>query len=292
MNYIFTIIATTCRYWIYTQSFNLLFGFAGILNIAQVAFAAVGAYTTVLLNLHGVPFEIAFIAGGINGAFCAFILSLPILRLREDYIVLATLGFAEIVRLIAINWISLTRGPLGIPGIPNPTIFGWHITTLGQYTLFMVIVTMIILAIIWQITHSPFGKLLEAIREDETATKTLGKNVIRAKIEIFVMSGFFTGLGGALFAYFLKFIDPNTFNIEEMLTVLLCAVIGGLGTFWGGIIGPVIIQVFFETLRFLPIPSAYIGPLRYFIYASLFLGVILLRPQGVLGRRQLAKKKS
>lgn len=292
MNYIFTIIATTCRYWIYTQSFNLLFGFAGILNIAQVAFAAVGAYTTVLLNMNGVPFEIAFLAGGLSGGLCALLLSLPVLRLREDYIVLATLGFAEIIRLVATNWISLTRGPLGIPGIPRPTVFGWHMETLGEYTLFMVIVTALILAIIWKITHSPFGKLLEAIREDETATKTLGKNVVRAKIEVFVISGFLTGIGGALVAYFLQFIDPNTFNIHEMLTVLLCAVVGGLGTFRGGIIGPIVIQILFETLRFLPIPSAYVGPLRYFLYAALFLGIILLRPQGILGRRQLAKKKA
>lgn len=291
MNYFFTIIATICRYWIYTQSFNLLFGFAGILNIAQVAFAAVGGYTTVLLHMNGVPFEIAFLSGGASGAFCAFLLSLPILRLREDYIVLATLGFAEIVRLIATNWISLTRGPLGIPGIPRPIIFGWHANTLGEYTLFTVIVTIIILGIIWKIIHSPFGKLLEAIREDEVATKTLGKNVVRAKIEIFVISGFLTGIGGALLAYFLQFIDPNTFNIHEMLTVLLCAVVGGLGTFWGGIIGPVVIQILFETMRFLPIPSELVGPLRHFLYAALFLGVILLRPQGIFGRRQLAKKK-
>src|SRR3989338_5059827 len=175
-SYIIHLLILIGIYAILAISLNLSMGFAGLLNIGHVAFYGIGAYTSALL---------------------AFLLAIPTLKLKGDYFAIATLWFAIVIENIFKNWISLTRGPLGLPGIPKPGIFGFSISGFS-YLVLVAFFLLVVYLFSRHITNAPFGRVLKAIREDELAASSLGKNVVKYKTQILMISAFFAGIAGSL----------------------------------------------------------------------------------------------
>ncbi len=270
-------------YGILSISLNLAMGFTGLLNIGHVAFYGVGAYTSALLALNfGLSFWWGLLIGGIIAGLFGLLLAIPTIRLRGDYLAIATLGFAIIVENVFRNWTSLTRGPLGLPGIPKPQLF--NITFSGfSYLILVLVFLLIVYLFIRYIIRSPYGRVLKSIREDELVTASLGKNVVRYKTQALVISAFFAGVAGSLYAHYITFIDPSSFSILESILIISMVIVGGLASVEGSIIGAVILILLPEPLRFLPLPSFAIGALRQMLYAGLLVLLLIKRPQGVSG---------
>src|SRR3989338_5377246 len=269
MVYLEHLLVLIAIYAILAQSLNIALGYTGVFNLGHVAFYGIGAYTAALLSLSGYSFWTGLVVAIILAAIAGFILGAPTLRLRGHYLAIATLGFSEVVRAIMLNWSSLTRGPMGLPGIPRPDIFGWVLNSTAAYLIFAILVAVICNVLMWLIIHSHFGRVLRSIREDEIAALALGKNITKYKVQALMISAGFAAVAGVLYAHYINFIDPSTFVINEIVLILLMVVLGGMGSFGGAIVGAVIIILLPEPLRFLHLPSSLVGPLRQLIYALL-----------------------
>jgi len=283
MNYFYHLATLACLYLLLAQSMNMYLGFTGILALCHIAFYGIGAYTSTLLVMHGAPFGLAFLAAGILPALLSVLLGLTSIRLKADYLGIATLGFAQIISSIFQNWDSLTRGALGIPGIPKPVIFGIAMDDKASYFFFTLCITAVLMFFMFRILKSPFGRVLETIRDDEVAAMSLGKNTVAYKLTAFGIGALIAGFAGSLFAHFITFIDPASFVINELSLILVITVIGGLGTFRGPFLGVLTVMLFFEPLRFLPFPAEYMGPLRIWIYSLLFILTLRYVPRGLGG---------
>lgn len=284
-NYFMHIGIIICIYVILVTSLNIAFGYAGLLSLANIAFYGIGAYVSALFVMQlGVPYLFALIMAGVIAGLFAALLAIPTSRLRGDYLALATLGFAFLVDAVLKNWTSLTRGPLGIPGIPKPVIFGFTISSQWAYLVFAFVVMVICLLLIVKLMKSPFGRLLGGIRDDERGARSLGKNLLKNKALALGLSGFFAGIAGSVYAHYITFIDPTTFSIMEMILIVSMLVMGGLASTRGAMIGAVILVVLPEPLRFLGFPSSFVGPARQMIYALVLIVIMIYWPKGLFGK--------
>ncbi len=272
-------------YIIFALSLNLEVGYTGLFNFGHVAFFGIGAYTSALLTLHQFPFGISLLSALALAGLWGFFLSIPSLRLRGDYFGIATLGFGEIIRMVFQNEVWLTKGPMGLPGIPKPVLFSIRFGTLPQYLLLVLGAAGVTFIVLRVILRSPFGRVLRAIREDEVASEALGKNVFRFRVKSFVIGSTFAGLSGALWAHYITFISPGDFTLLETILVLLIVVLGGKGTEWGPIFGAVVLIFFQESLRFLRLPAEwthYLAPLQQMIFGALLVLLMIYRPHGLI----------
>lgn len=285
MGYIEHILILICIYIILAVSLNLIVGFVGLLNLGHAAFFGIGAYASALLTLAGIPFIIAFVSSFVLAGFFGFLISVPCIRLRGDYLAIATLGFGEIIRSILKNWISLTRGPLGIPGIPKATI-GIVLNTQIKFLVFAAIITVLTILIINRMVNAPFGRVLRSIREDEIAAQSLGKDVSKYKITAMVIGASFAGIAGSLYAHYITFIDPTTFTLTETILMLLMVVLGGMGSITGSIMGAAILIILPEPLRFLQLPSTVVAAVRQMIYAIILILFMKFKPNGLFGEKR------
>jgi len=274
-------------YLILAISLQLAIGFTGLLNLGHIAFFAVGAYTSALLALHGWPFLVCFLLAGILAMLSGFLLALPTNKLKGDYLALATLAFTFVVYALALNWTGLTRGPLGLPGIPRPAIFGITFSSNLSFLVLTFVVVLISYIVIKKITDSPFGKVLEATRDDELATRVLGKNTFKIKSVALGVSAFFAGIAGSLYVSYITFIDPSSFTLLQLIPILSIVIIGGLASLKGTAIATVILVLLPEPLRFIGFPSSIVGPARQILYAVILLLILLYRPKGFFGRVEL-----
>ena len=291
-------------YIVLALSLNLVNGFTGLFSLGHAGFMAVGAYTCALLtmspaqkamnfylvpiitplaNIH-LPFVPALIIAGIMAALAGFLVGAPALRLRDDYLAIATLGFSEIIRVILTNLQPITNGPLGLKGLPrySTTYVVWGFAFAA--TIFMI-----------ALIHSAFGRSCKAIRDNEIAAQAMGINVARVKITSFVIASFMAGIGGALLGHMISTIDPRLFNFVLTYNVLLIVVLGGVGSISGSIIAAIVITVSMEALRFLDGPLNLIFTrtqglpgLRMVVFSILLLLVILFRQQGLMGNKELS----
>ncbi|HIH33267.1 MAG TPA: branched-chain amino acid ABC transporter permease [Candidatus Diapherotrites archaeon] len=285
--YLIHLLILVCIYLILAISLQLTIGFTGLLNLGHIGFFAIGAYTSALLSLAGFPFWIAILAAGILTLIFGFLLSLPLARLKGDYLALASLGFAFVVYAILLNWTDLTRGPLGLPGIPKPEIFGFVFSENLAFLLLALAIAAISFFVIHRIASSPFGKVLEAIRDDELAARVLGKNAFRMKAYSFGISAFFAGIAGSLYAGYITFIDPSSFTLLQLIPVLAIVIIAGLTSFKGTVLATIILVLLPEPLRFIGFPSSIVGPARQIIYSLLLLAILVYRPKGFFGKVEL-----
>ncbi len=283
-------------------SLNLIYGFTGMFSLGHAGFMAIGAYVCSILimtpdqkemlfildaaypwiqNAHA-PFLVAVVAGGLTAAVAGYLIGVPLLRLGDDYLGIATLGFAEIVRVIANNIPRVTNGALGFKGIPDYANlwwnFGWCLVT------FYVIV---------RIINSNTGNALKAIRDDEIAAKAMGINVFRYKLLSFSIGAFFAGVGGALLASLLTTIDPKMFLFTLTFNVLMIVVTGGLGSITGSIMAGVGITALLEWLRFVENPISLgsfelpgIPGMRMVVFSLALIFIILFRREGIMGMRE------
>ncbi|MFH1358277.1 MAG: branched-chain amino acid ABC transporter permease [archaeon] len=274
-------------YIILAISLQLAIGFTGLLNLGHIAFFGIGAYTSALLTLLGWPFWIAFLLAGLIAGLFGFFLSIPTHKLKGDYLALATMGFSFVVYAVLLNWTELTRGPLGLPGIPKPSIFGFSISSNLAFLIFTIIIVIISYLVIKKITISPFGKVLESVRDDELASKTLGKNTFKVKATSLIVSAFFAGIAGSLYAHYITFIDPSSFTIMQLIPVLLIVIVGGLASLRGTVVATIVLIILPEILRFVGFPSSVVGPARQIIYALILLLILIYKPKGFDGKVQL-----
>lgn len=283
MGYIDHLAILMCIYIILSVSLNLVTGFVGLLNLGHAAFFGIGAYASALLVKAGMPWLAALLLAGAIAGSSGFLIGIPCLRLRGDYLAIATLGFAEIVRALLKNWTSLTRGPLGIPGIPKPELFGYVLIGNGAYLVLSSCIAAIVVFLVWRMVSSPFGRVLKAIREDEIAAMTLGKNVVKHKLIALSAGAFFAGIAGSLYAHYITFIDPSSFTLLDTVFMLSMVVLGGLGSVAGSVIGAIILTILPEPMRFLDAPSFVKAAMRLIAYSLILILLILFRPEGLFG---------
>ncbi len=285
MEYILHILVITGIYVILTLSLNLVVGYTGLAALGHAAFSCVGAYASSLLALnYGLSPWIGLIAGACVAAILGVFIGAPSLRLKGDYLAIATFGSGVIVYSVAKNWVSLTRGPMGLPGIPGFSVFGFQLSEVWTYLILVAAFVFLTYFVIRRVVNSPFGRILRGIREDEIAALAMGKNVNKHKIMVFVIGAFFAGIAGSLYAHYITFIDPSSFTVMESISILLMVVFGGMGSLPGSFVGAAILVIFPELLRFLGMPSSVAAPLRQMIYGLLLIVLMLKRPQGILGK--------
>jgi len=284
MSYLLRILTMISIYSILALSLNLLVGYTGLLSLSHAAFYGIGAYVSTLLMMKvGLPFLPSLFLAIASASLLSFTISLPSLRLKGDYFVLASLGFQIIVFSILYNWVDLTGGPYGLPGIPLPSLFGIEVASSASYFVFSGLIAVICCGLLHLIGNSPFGRALRAIREDEMAASVLGKNILGFKVRAFVISAGFAAVAGALFAGYLRYIDPTSFTIMESIFILSIIIIGGTGNISGPITGTVLMVVLPEALRFLGLPDRIAPNMRQIIYGMLIILIMRYRPQGISG---------
>jgi len=270
---------------ILAESLNLIVGYTGLLSIAHAAFYGVGAYVSALMALKlSSPFVINIICAVIISGLLGGLAGIPSLRIRGHYFVIATFAFQLIAFSVFNNWVSLTGGPMGLPGIPQPVIFGW---TVSSHFDFLLLVSAFAILVLWscrQIVKSPFGRVLMAIREDEVFALAAGKNVNVYKVAVFIIGSGMAAFAGTLYAYYISFIDPTSFTVMESIFIISIVIIGGAGSLWGPVIGAVILVSLPEFLRFIGLPSSVAANIRQILYGGLLVAFMMWRPQGLVGK--------
>lgn len=274
-------------YLIFSLSLQLSIGFTGILNLGHIAFFAIGAYISALLTLEGFSWILSFLSSGLISMIFGALISLPTRRLKGDYLALTTMGFSFVIYSILLNWISLTRGPLGIPGISRPQIFNLSFSSNLQYLILTFFIALITFLIIRRIINSPFGKVLQAIRDNELIVRILGKNSFKMKTISLMISSFFAGIAGSLYAHYISFIDPSSFTLLQLIPILSIVIVGGLASLKGTIIATIILTLLPEPLRFIGFPSSIIGPIRQIIFALILLLILIFKPKGFYGKVEI-----
>jgi branched-chain amino acid transport system permease protein len=295
-----TLMTIVVIYVVLASGLNIVVGFTGLLDLGYVAFYAIGAYYTavifiqVLRNHFGVDIDaywwliwVNLLGGGLLAAAAGAILGYPTLRLRGDYLAIMTLGFGEIIRIVANNWVGLTRGPSGISAIPAPSLFGFHFTSaLSLYFLGLGLAVLSLL-VISRIVRSRIGRAWTAIREDEVAAEAMGIHTSRYKLLSYATGGFFAGMMGVFFGHYINFISPSSFKLIESFTILSLVVLGGMGNIAGPVLGAIIWVSMQEWLRDFSFVQAH--PETRGIAMGLILVVLMVfRPQGLLGSRRVA----
>jgi branched-chain amino acid transport system permease protein len=291
--YLIHLLILICIYLILAISLQLSVGFTGLLNLGHIAFYCIGAYTSALLALNGFPFWICFLAAGILAMISGFLISFFTHKLKGYYFALAMIAFYFLVYSIVLNWENLTGGSLGLAGIPKPSFkiplinYNLKLTTNFSFLIFAFLITFVSYFIIKKITDSPFGKVLEAIRDNELVVKILGKNTFKMKSLALSISAFFAGISGSLYAHYITFINPFSFTLLELILVLTIVIVGGLASLKGTALATVILVLLPETLRFIGFPSSVLGPARELIYSLILILILIYKPKGFFGKIEL-----
>jgi branched-chain amino acid transport system permease protein len=284
MEYLLHIFILIGIYIIAAASLNLVAGYTGLLSVAHAAFYGVGAYVVALMGLKlGVSFWISLPCAMLVAALLGAIVAMPSLRLHDDYFVLATFGLQVIATSVMNNWVEFTGGPLGLPGIPQPTLFGVPLSAHWQMLLLVWMLAALSFWVLCRLVRAPFGRVLRAIREDEVFTQSFGKSVTGFKVKAFVISAALAAVAGSLYAVYITFIDPTSFTVQESIFMLAIVIVGGAGNLWGSVIGAVVLVALPELLRFVGLPSAIAANVRQILYGGLLVVMMLWRPQGLLG---------
>lgn len=256
-------------------SLNILIGFAGQVSLGHAAFFGIGAYTSAVLTVNlGLNYWFALPLSVLISGFIGFLLGLPSLRVKHDFLVLATIGINFVVVSI-FNYVQFFGGPYGIVGIPRPSLFGKTLDTFGYFIYTMVwLVLSVVFVIYLSKVYLRYG--FEAVKEDEEAAESIGVSVPRYKMYAFTISGAMAGLAGNLWAHYMGVIFPENFAFPVSITILTMVVLGGVGTITGPIIGAVIITLLPEILRF-------VQNYRMLIYGTIIVLVMLFMPEGLMG---------
>lgn len=291
-------------YIVLALSLNMLNGFTGLFSLGHAGFMAVGAYVCALLTMSPqlkdmnfflmpmvpwlrtitIPFLPAIIIGGLAAAFVGFLIGAPVLRLRDDYLAIATLGFGEIIRVLITNAQPITNGAQGLKGLPrfSTTFTVWIAAAL--VTLFMVL-----------LMRSSYGRAMKAVRDDELAAEAMGINVFKVKVTSFTVSSFLAGIGGALLGHMITTIDPKMFTFMLTFNILLIVVLGGIGSISGSVIAAVVVTILMEVLRFLDEPlnfivfkTAAMPGLRMVVFSILLMVVVIYRQRGLMGNKEFS----
>ncbi len=273
---------------ILASSWNLLAGYSGLLNLGHAAFFGIGGYSSALLALKldispwiGLPF------GGLISSLFGILIGIPSFRLSGPYLAITTIGFSEILRLVTMNWVDLTRGSLGLYGIPPLTPFklseSLSISFVSEQNFYYIVIAFaaLTLGLMKKLIHSEFGISLKSMREDELGSESIGINTSRYKLTVFMISAFLAGFAGALYAHYIRLISPEMLSLGETFSVLTMVMVGGLGTLLGPLVGAVLLTFLSEGLRFLE--DFVKVDIRFVIYGGLLILTVLFMRNGIVG---------
>ncbi|MDR3088914.1 MAG: branched-chain amino acid ABC transporter permease [Desulfobulbaceae bacterium] len=289
MDYLLHIGVMVNIYILLALAANLPAGMTGLLSLCQAAFYGLGTYLAALWLL---PWQlpIIFIAVLVMlfGGVVSLLISYASLKLKGDYFILATLGFQMLVFTILYNWTDVTHGPYGVAGIVGVQIFGWglgKLSSVAAYFLVSAFFVGMVVCLFLHLRHSPFGRLMKAVRDDEIAVQALGRNPDRVKFHSFFLSAAFSALAGLLYASYIGYIDPTSFTLDESIFILCALFIGGVGNVKGPVAGAVFVIILPEILRFIGLPDAQAANLRQIIYGLALILAMYFRPQGICGEK-------
>jgi len=280
--YLITILITILIYAMLAHSLNIITGHAGQISLGHAAFFGIGAYTSAMLYTEaGFPFWISVpLAAGVAGTVGA-LLGIPCLRVRDDFLAITTMGINFVVEAIFL-YIPFFGGAMGIGGINLPKWFGREMTK-PEYFFLILVVFVLLLLIDRQLGRSWVGLAWASIREDEQAAGAMGVDIVRFKVQAFILGSAIAGLAGGFYAHFLTFIMPQNFGFGQSIVILCMVVFGGIGTRWGPVVGAVILGIFPEISR--PIMEY-----RILIYGVILLGMMRFQPGGLLGPDSILSK--
>lgn len=282
MEYVLHLFILICFYTMLSQSLNLSAGFAGLISLTHAGFYGIGAYVTAILSTYyGISFWPTIPLAMLISGLMALIVSLIALRTVDDYFIICTLGIQIILFSIMNNWMDVTRGPLGIPGIPSIQLFGYSIESKISFLLLSLFFVLLVWFILHNISQSGFGKTLTAISEDEIYSQSIGKNVYLSKTVSFTLSAMLAAIPGTLYAHYISYIDPTSFTVNESIFVLSIVIIGGLGNLTGSFFASAFLVLLPEALRFVGMPDSIAANMRQIIYGLILVIVMMTGKNGV-----------
>src|SRR5213594_1459313 len=279
-------------YGLMALGLNLVWGMTGLINLGLAGFFAAGAYASALVTVKlGLPIAVGLVAAALFAAATGAVMALTTRNLRGDYLAIVTLGFSEVVRLVASNEIWLTQGTDGISGIPGP--WRGRVTPETFNLIYLGIVAVFVAAALWlleRVRRSPYGRVLRAIRDDDQVAAVAGKHVIRFKVEAFAVSAGVLGVAGALWAHYTSFIAPDVFVPLLTIYIVLALTAGGTGNNWGAVVGAFLVVFFLEGTRFITavvpgLGAVQVAALREGLIGVSLLVILRLRPSGLLPKR-------
>lgn len=276
-SYYYSIAITALIWVILAVSMNFITGTAGLLTLGHGAFYGVGAYTAAILSTRlELSFMLTLPLSGLMAALVGVAVAMPTMRLVFIYFAVATLAIGEIIYITLLNWVSFTRGPMGIDGVLPMDIFGVDLESNLSIYLMTAFITAVSVYVFYRLTHSYYGNALRSCREDDQCAEAMGINVIKLKIQVFAVSTFFAGVAGAIWAHTSGYISPDNFRFSESILVLAMVVVGGLGSVPGAIIGSLL-------LILLPEIARDIGDWRQMAVGLVMFCSILFLPKGIFG---------
>jgi len=286
--YIQHIMVLAGIYVLLAVSWNFLAGFAGQLNLGHAAFFGIGAYASALISMHlHISPWLGLILGGLVASLFGGLLGIPAFRLSGPFLAITTIGFSEITRMIAMNWVGLTRGSLGLYGIPPLTAIRLgedraieFVTEASAYYVILALI-FVIVYFVRKLHHSEFGISVESLREDERGAESIGINTSHYKLAVFMISAFIAGLAGAFYAHYVRLISPNMLSLGITFSIITMVMVGGLGTLVGPIVGAAVLTFLSEGLRF--VEDAINLDIRMIIYGIILTLVILFMREGLVG---------
>jgi branched-chain amino acid transport system permease protein len=287
--YVVTVLFFSLMYTILALSYNLVLGHTGLFSLAHAAFFAIGAYTSALLSVDwSMQFLPAILAAGLSSMVVAYAIIIVALKTTYHSFGLITLAFASIISLIYKNWVEITRGPMGIPGVPRPyfELFSLRIdfsTDIHCYYL-MLVVAVLSLWLLHRVARSRVGRALAAIRENPILAESVGINSKKYMTLAFILGAFFAGISGSLYVHFVQYINPDSFAMSLTVTALAMTIIGGLGGFRGVLLTSFILYLVPELLRFSP-------EWREVFFGAFLLACVYLLPEGVEGLFKSVSKR-
>ncbi|MDM0070636.1 branched-chain amino acid ABC transporter permease [Variovorax sp. J31P207] len=278
MEYVISLLVLIGLYVILSSSFNLIIGFGGLVSIAHPIFFALGAYTVGVLS---VQFELhpvlSVAAGGAVALLASFMLSLPSLRISGDYLLITSIGF-QLGLIEIIKNLDFLGGASGLSGIPN--IVEAHRSAVFAAVALALAVASVLL-VRW-LVRGPYGRAIQAMRDDELAFSALGRNAMNIKMTLFALGSGMAGVAGGIYAYYYQYLTPDQFQILQSAMILTMVVVGGMGSVYGPVVGAVLLIVLPEAITFLNLPSEIMGPLQGVIFTLLVIVFLFLRPQGLV----------
>lgn len=278
-DYLVRVFSMVGIYMALAMALNMLTGYLGLMSMGHAGFVGVGAYTGAVLITRFTGWQILTAApiGAVIAGILGLVIALPAIRLSNSHLAIVTLGFGEIMRIVFLNWSSVTGGALGIKDIPKPIVFGYELTLQNKGYLYYIILLVFAFALIsWAITHSKFGRAFAAIKHDPLAATMMGINIVNYKILAFVLSAMMCGFVGTFYAQMARYIDSNSFASDMSIMIVSILVTGGLGTIRGPILGALLLVTMPELFRFL---EGY----RFILYGLLLVLMMRFRSEGLLG---------
>lgn len=294
MEYFLHILNTILIYTVLVASLNLILGYGGMVSMCHAALFGIGGYVSALVAMHfGVNFLVGMLLAILTAGLVGLLLALPSLKIKDEYLILFTVAFQLVVWGLMITEVGITRGETGLSDVPRAGMFGIKLTTPLTSFPMILLLSGILFLVCWRVTHSPFGRMLKCIREDELASRSLGKNVLKGKVLTFMVGGMVAGGVGSIFAHYNAYINPVSFSLHATILMIAMVILGGSANMMGSILGTFLLIGIPEVLRFVPGSGTWIGPFRDIVFGALLIIFMRFRPQGLIPEyRDSLKKKN